>query len=143
MFDLCIIASSRAILIICLWKSIVFSLRCSTSTGTFLRYWNHFYCTFIPKTTHFIGHQELVSPMSAIITAELQYQSIDENTRPPTLDWSHYRLILSNRIHNQTGQDLKYKIIPVNIINSSLHFAKNISIRELNSLSQTATALTI
>ena len=94
-----------------------------------------------PKTTLFLGEQDLVSSLGDINTAQIPHHSLEENSRPQTLDAYLGPLIIDNQIFNDPRQYLRYYILPLYKINNSLQlflFTRN---RELNKLTQLTSEL--
>ena len=56
-----------------------------------------------PESTRFTADQHLVSSLSADNTAGLSRDSIEENSRAPTLDRYHYSLLVDNQLFNSPG----------------------------------------
>ena len=97
----------------------IYIYRNSTFTEIFIRFWNLFHCSFIPKIYSFYWSTRKISSPSAINGVEFPYPSIDENSRPPThepcTDW----LILNLQTINHPRLFLRYQIVPVNRTNKS------------------------
>ena len=76
--------------------------------------------------------------MSAFVTADFPYHTLQENSRPPTPDPCHYPLRLDNQLINHPRQDLRYHILPVNRMFKSLQTSIITRNRELTTLNQTS-----
>ena len=88
------------------------------------------------KSSQPIGYHESVSPLGNINIAELPYQNLDENSRPPTPHPYHNPLRLDNQIKNHPRQGLRDHILPVNRMNNSLQFYTLTPNRVLNRITQ-------
>ena len=88
--------------------------------------------THTQNSTHFIGDKDLASSLNAVITAELSFQSLNENSRTPSPGPCYYPLILNIQTISHIRQYLRYHILSLNRINNSLYYSSNTRNRELN-----------
>ena len=94
-----------------------------------------------PRSTHLTRDPESVYSLCVLDTADLPYQTLEENFRPLTPDPYHYPMRRDNQIKNQRRQGLKYQNHPGNRIDNKLQFCPNTRNGELTSLTQTSIEL--
>ena len=93
------------------------------------------------RSSHLNGDQESVFSLSAFISIDFAYHTLESNSRPPTPDVYHYPLRLDNQIFNHPIQDLRFRILPVIRTNNTLQYSVITLYRELTRLNPSSTEL--